>query len=102
MKIEFGCGETPNYPDYKTCDIRHLPGIDYVCPAYEIDLHIPFNTVTHIFSRHFIEHLTFEQGERWLKACLNILFPDVVTIGKDIIATIDKTDTKAIFIFKTE
>ena len=33
MKLEFGCGETPTYPDYKTCDIRHLPGIDYVCPA---------------------------------------------------------------------
>ena len=73
MKLEFGCGETPTYPDYKTCDIRNLPGIDFVCPAYEIDKHIQSNIVTHIFSRHFIEHLTFEQGKRWLNACFNIL-----------------------------
>ena len=73
MMIEFGCGETPTHQDYKTCDIRNLPGIDFVCPAYEIDKHVEPNTVTHIFSRHFIEHLTFEQGERWLKACFKIL-----------------------------
>ena len=73
MQLEFGCGETPTRPGYTTCDIRNLPNIDYVCPAWEINKHVQSNTVTHIFSRHFIEHLTFEQGERWLTACFNIL-----------------------------
>ena len=73
MKLEFGCGESPTYPDYKTCDIRNLPGIDFVCNAWDIDKHVIKNSATHIFSRHFLEHLTFEQGERWLKSCLTIL-----------------------------
>lgn len=75
MQLEFGCGERPTRPGYKTCDIRNLPGIDYVCPAWEIDRHVSANTVSHIWSRHFLEHLTFAQGELWLRACLHILKP---------------------------
>ena len=40
MQLEFGCGETPTRPGYSTSDIRDLPGIDYVCPAWEINKHI--------------------------------------------------------------
>lgn len=71
MKIEFGCGETPTKKGFKTCDIRNVPGVDFVCPAWEIDLHIEQNSVDEIFSRHFFEHLTFKQGavvlEKWYK-----------------------------------
>lgn len=63
MKIEFGCGETPTKSGYKTCDIRNVPGVDFVCPAWEIDKHVTENSVDEIFSRHFFEHLTFKQGE---------------------------------------
>ena len=73
MKLEFGCGETPTHAGYKTCDIRDLPGIDYVCPATEIDRHCEPNSVTHITSRHMFEHLTFYDGERYLEACMRIL-----------------------------
>ena len=73
MQLEFGCGETPTRPGYTTCDIRNLPNIDYVCPAWEINKHVQSNTVTHIWSRHFLEHLTFPQGRMWLTACLDIL-----------------------------
>lgn len=76
MKIEFGCGETPAYPGYKTCDVRDLPGIDYVCNAWEIDSKIDPNTVEHIYSRHFFEHLTFQQGRIFLDACFKILKKD--------------------------
>lgn len=75
MQLEFGCGERPTRAGYSTCDIRDLPGIDYVCPAWEINQHVQPNTVTHIWSRHFLEHLTFAQGEMWLRSCLEILAP---------------------------
>ena len=63
MKIEFGCGETPTKQGFKTCDIRNVPGVDFVCPAWDIDKHVKENSVDEIFSRHFFEHLTFRQGE---------------------------------------
>lgn len=76
MKIEFGCGETPTKQGFKTCDVRCLPNIDYVCPAWEIDLHITLESVDEIFSRHFFEHLTFPQGELVLEKWYKILKPN--------------------------
>ena len=75
MKIEFGCGETPTKEGFKTCDIRDVPGVDFVCPAWDIDQHVASNSVDEIFSRHFFEHLTFQQGEIVLKKWYNILKP---------------------------
>ena len=75
MKIEFGCGETPTKEGFKTCDIRDLPGVDYVCPSWEIDKLVQENTVEEIFSRHFFEHLTFAQGEVMLDKWRKILKP---------------------------
>jgi predicted SAM-dependent methyltransferase len=75
MNIEFGCGETPSKPGYKTCDIRNLPGIDFVCAAWEIDKLVGHETVDHVYSRHFLEHLTFRQVDLMLKAWLKILKP---------------------------
>ena len=45
MKIEFGCGETPRHPEFKTCDVRDVPGVDFVCPAWEIDKKVAENTL---------------------------------------------------------
>lgn len=73
MKIEFGGGEKPRRPEFKQCDIRQLPNIDYVCAAWDIDKHIEENTVDEIFSRHFFEHLTFLQGEKVLESWYKIL-----------------------------
>ena len=75
MNIEFGCGEKPTTKEFKTCDIRDVPGVDYVCPAWEIEKFVQPNTVDEIFSRHMFEHLTFIQGEKVLEAWLNILKP---------------------------
>jgi predicted SAM-dependent methyltransferase len=73
--IEFGCGEKPTKPGFRTCDIRDVPGVDFVCPAWEIEHHVDANTVDEIFSRHFFEHVTFIQGEKVLQAWYNILKP---------------------------
>ena len=75
MKIEFGCGEKPRHPGYKTCDVRDVPGVDFVCPAWEIDTLVKENSVEEIFSRHFFEHLTFHQGAVVLSKWNKILKP---------------------------
>lgn len=64
MKIEFGCGANPTKEGFLTCDIRDLPGIDFVCPAWEIVDQVEPNSVDEIFSRHFLEHLTFVQADK--------------------------------------
>lgn len=75
LKIEFGCGENPTKEGFKTCDIRDLPGVDYVCAAWDIDQYIDKNSVDEIYSRHFFEHLTFAQGENVLEVWYKILKP---------------------------
>jgi len=76
LEIEFGCGETPTREGCKTVDIRDLPGVDYVCNAWEIDSIVEKDTVDYIYSRHFFEHLTFSQGVKTLAAWKNILKPE--------------------------
>jgi len=78
MKIEFGCGATPTKKDFLTCDIRELPGIDYVCPAWEISEHVASGSIAEIFSRHFLEHLTFVQAEKLVNVWYKILKPSGV------------------------
>lgn len=75
LNIEFGCGERPRLKGYKTCDLRDLPNIDYVCKAWEIDQLVGENSVDNVFSRHFFEHLTFEQGKLMMKVWFKILKP---------------------------
>ena len=75
MQIEFGCGETPTKPGFKTCDVRNLPNVDFVCEAWNIDQYVDNNSVDEIFSRHFFEHLTFNQGEIVLDKWIKILKP---------------------------
>ena len=74
MKLEFGCGESPS-PGFTSCDIRELPGVDYVCNAWDITNHVADNSVDLIYSRHFFEHLTFVQADWTLSAWKNILKP---------------------------
>ena len=75
IQIEFGCGADPRQLGYKTCDIRDLPGVDYVCSAIDIADYCEHNTVSNIFSRHMFEHLSFHDGELHLDACMKILKP---------------------------
>lgn len=74
MKIEVGCGEKLS-PGYIGCDVRNLPGVDYVCNAWELDEIIKRDSIEEIYSRHFLEHLTFPQVDRTLACWYNILEP---------------------------
>lgn len=80
MKIEFGCGANSKRVGYKTCDIRNLPGVDFVCAAWEIDQYITKDSVSEIYSRHFFEHLTFAQGRKLLSVWYDILKPRGICI----------------------
>lgn len=75
MKLEIGCGEKQRKYGYKTCDIRCLPNVDFCCNAIDLDKHIKENTVTHIYARHFMEHLTFFETDIFLKVLRKILKP---------------------------
>lgn len=57
-KIEVGCGKNKR-EGYECCDIRSLPGVDYVCKADKL----PFenSSVDEIYSRHLIEHFTLKE-----------------------------------------
>ena len=72
VKIEFGCGETLT-PGFVGCDIRKLPGVEYVCNSWEIRNYVEDNSVEEIYSRHFMEHLTFTEVEETMKAWYYIL-----------------------------
>jgi predicted SAM-dependent methyltransferase len=74
MQLEFGGGESPR-TNYTQLDVRPLPGIDYICKAWEITEYLPRESVTDIYSRHFLEHLTYDQLAKTLAAWYYILKP---------------------------
>ena len=74
--IEFGSGGTPLRKGFKTVDIRKVEGVDYVCNAWDITDQVEEDSVDHIFSRHFFEHLTFVQAEYTLDAWKKIIKPE--------------------------
>ena len=86
LKIEFGGGETPKKPDFLQCDVRQCTTTTYVCNAWEIVNHVEPKTVNEIYSRHFLEHLTYYDAENTLMAWYIILKPGgfVTTIVPDI------------------
>jgi predicted SAM-dependent methyltransferase len=75
MNIEFGSGGKPTHKDYKQCDIRCLPNVDFCCHALDIKNFVNDNTVKKIFSRHFFEHMTFKDGRDLLIIWYEILKP---------------------------
>jgi len=56
-------------------DIRDLPNIELVCDALNIDNCLSPSSVSHFYSRHFFEHLTFKQGKDLLEKKLWLLKP---------------------------
>lgn len=75
MKIEIGGGESPRKKGYKICDIRNLPNVDFCCNAIHLDEYVEHSTVTDIYARHFMEHLTFIEANKFMNVIYNILIP---------------------------
>lgn len=72
IKIEIGCGESPK-PGYLHVDVRKLPGVDIVAPAW--DLPLESDSVSSIYSRHVLEHFVRVDGERALREWFRVLEP---------------------------
>lgn len=56
--LEIGCGNNPR-KGYVGCDIRSLDHIDHTCAAD--DLPFKNGSISEIYSRHVIEHLTLKE-----------------------------------------
>jgi predicted SAM-dependent methyltransferase len=53
-------------------DLDYYAGVDYVLDVRE---GLPFQDVAYIYAEHFLEHLTFDEGLRFLKECRRALLP---------------------------
>ena len=74
-KLEFGCGPSIT-PGYSGVDIRLFKGVQFVCRAWDISKYVKKGSVVEIYSRHFLEHLTYPQAELTIKAWSCILRPE--------------------------
>ena len=64
-RLHVGCG-TEVIPGWCNIDIQDLPGVDMVL---DVTGGFPFSDVEYIYCEHFIEHLRFDEGFRFLEAC---------------------------------
>ena len=73
--IEFGGGEKPlkRHLGFLNIDIRSLETVDLVCSSRDVQTKIKPKSVSVIFSRHFLEHLTDFELNAHLNDCKNIL-----------------------------
>lgn len=74
LKLEFGCGPKLT-PGFVGVDIRPFSGVEYLCDAWKADKFISESSVDEIYSRHFFEHMTFEQGSLILRTWRKLLRP---------------------------
>ena len=64
-RLHVGCG-TEIISGWCNIDLQKLPGIDLVL---DVTREFPFSDVDYIFCEHFIEHLRFDDGLRFLEGC---------------------------------
>src|SRR5258706_15895978 len=73
-KLHIGCG-TLRFDGWVNIDLERRPGIVDI----QLDATQPFpfedNSCQFIYSEHFLEHLTVEQGLHFLRECHRLLIP---------------------------
>jgi predicted SAM-dependent methyltransferase len=70
--LELGSGNKKGRNGWTTIDMKRN------CDLYwDLRWGIPFpdNTVEKIYSSHFFEHLTFKEGQKFLRECMRVLAP---------------------------
>ncbi len=93
LKLNLGCG-TDYKPDWINIDNNSYKNIKKLDINWDLSRGIPFenNSVDFIFNEHFLEHLTVEEGQTFLKDCkrvlkkggvLRISMPDLENTVKD-------------------
>lgn len=71
--IELGAGDVKGQGEWLTVDITQNAD---VCWDLRFGIPFPDNTVSKIYSSHFFEHLTFNEGQILLKECRRVLKVD--------------------------
>ena len=74
-RLDFGCGAKQPKSGFVGVDIRKFPHVKYVCNAWEISQLVRHSSILEIYSRHFLEHLTFAQADMTLQAWNKIIVP---------------------------
>lgn len=68
-RLHVGCG-TEAIPGWCNIDIQDLPGVDLVM---DVTQGFEFSEIEYIYCEHFIEHLRFDHGFRFLSSCFEAL-----------------------------
>jgi predicted SAM-dependent methyltransferase len=71
-RLEIACGPSPR-AGYEHNDINAAPHIDHVGAAQDLDF--PDGTFVEVFGTGALEHLTYEQGVKFLRKALRWLTP---------------------------
>lgn len=71
-KLHIGAGRVA-LPDWTNVDLEPLPGVDSVVDVRD---GLPFRDVRFIFAEHFIEHLSHDEGVRFLAEARRALIPE--------------------------
>lgn len=74
VRLHIGCGQQA-IPGWINIDNQGLPGVDQVL---DVRQGLPFAGVSAVYAEHFLEHLAFEDGLRFLAECRRVLQPDGV------------------------
>lgn len=64
-RLHVGCGKEV-LAGWCNVDIQNLPGVDFVL---DVTQEFPFRDIEYIFCEHFIEHLRFDDGIRFIENC---------------------------------
>jgi predicted SAM-dependent methyltransferase len=64
-RLHLGCGPQV-LPGWVNVDLEYHPGVDLV---HDVRDGLPFEGVEYIFAEHFLEHLTYDEGVRFLREC---------------------------------
>ena len=74
LKLHVGCGQV-HFPGWLHLDSNEkLPHLDVLWFADD-GLPCPDRSCEYIYNEHFLEHLTIEQGKRFLQECRRVLLP---------------------------
>ncbi|HEV7766661.1 MAG TPA: hypothetical protein VGQ76_16795 [Thermoanaerobaculia bacterium] len=64
-RLHIGCGPQA-LAGWTNIDLEQHPGVDMVL---DVRRGLPFRNVRYVFAEHFLEHLTYDEGYRFLKEC---------------------------------
>ena len=77
LKLELGGGETPakKGEGFLNVDLRPRLEVDHVCAAWDLTANFGIDSVSYLYSRHMVEHLTYSELNKALEDWQAVLCP---------------------------